>query len=170
VLDCVRQVAEAAGVEERAASLVGALEARLDAVRAAVSGLERPRVFALEWSDPPFNGGHWVSEMIETAGGRPVLGNAGTPSVRVAWDDIARAEPDAVVFMPCGYGLEEAADEARRTLLGRAELAGALYVVHANAYFSRPGPRLVDGVEVLAAALHPGAVPAPPQGAFLRLR
>jgi iron complex transport system substrate-binding protein len=170
VLDGVRQVAKAAGVERRANGVVASLERRLQAVGAAVAGLERPRVFALEWSDPPFNGGHWVPEMVEVAGGSAVLASPGTPSVRVPWEDIARAAPEVVVFMPCGYDLPAAEDEARRTLLGRAGLTGALIAVHANAYFSRPGPRLVDGVEVLAAALHPGAVPAPPDGRFTRLR
>ena len=170
VLDSVRQVAKAAGVEERAEEVVASLAQRVEAVRAAVAGRARRRVFALEWSDPPFNGGHWVPEMIEVAGGTPVLGNPGTPSARVAWEDIARAAPDVTVFMPCGYELEAAVDEARRTLIDRAELGGELVVVHANAYFSRPGPRLVDGVEVLAAVLHPGAVPAPPDGRFARVR
>ena len=170
VLDCVHQVAAAAGVGERADAIVASLERRLDAVRAAVAGLPRPRVFALEWSDPPFNGGHWVPEMIDVAGGVPVLANAGAASARVPWEDIAAAEPDVVVFMPCGYDLPAAEAEARRSLLGRAELSGRLIAVHANAYFSRPGPRLVDGVEVLAAALHPGAVPAPPDGASTWLR
>jgi len=172
VLACLHQVATAAGVEDRASGLVAALEQRLAAVRADVAGLGRPRVFALEWGDPPFNGGHWVPEMIETAGGEPVLGSPGTPSVRVAWGDIARAAPDVVVFMPCGYGLDAAVDEARRTLVARPELAGAaeLVAVHANAYFSRPGPRLVDGVEVLAAVLHPGAVPVLHPDAFARVR
>ena len=170
VLDGLRQVAEAAGVGGRADEVVAGLERRLEAVRSAVAGLERPRVFALEWSDPPFNGGHWVPEMIEAAGGTPVLANAGASSVRVAWEDIVGAAPEVVVFMPCGYDLAAAVDEARRTLLGRAELPGGLVVVHADAYFSRPGPRLVDGVEALAAALHAGAVPEPPDGAFMRLR
>ena len=170
VLDGVRQVARAAGVEERATGIVAALEQRLRDVRAAVAGVPRPRVFALEWSDPPFNGGHWVPEMIDIAGGLPVLASPGTASVRVSWDEIGWAAPDVVVFMPCGYDLDAAADEARRTLLDRPEITGALVAVHADAYYSRPGPRLVDGVEVLAAALHPGTVPAPPAGTFARLR
>jgi iron complex transport system substrate-binding protein len=108
--------------------------------------------------------------MIEAAGGEPVLANAGMPSARVHWDEIGRAEPDVVVFMPCGYDLDGAVDEARRSLLSRPELRGGFVAVHANAYFSRPGPRLVDGVEILAAALHPDAVAAPAEGTFARLR
>jgi iron complex transport system substrate-binding protein len=108
--------------------------------------------------------------MIETAGGEAVLASVGTPSVRVTWDQIDSAAPDVVVFMPCGYDLEGAVAEAGR-LLDRDELSGAaFFAVDASAYFSRPGPRLVDGVEILASALHPDAVPAGPPDAVRRLR
>lgn len=171
VLDCVVQVGRATGTEERAAVLVDALRARVAAVERAVAGAPRPRTFALEWSDPPFNGGHWVPDMIRTAGGEPVLGCAGTPSVRVSWDQVAAVAPEAVVFMPCGYGLEEAVAEAP-AFLGRPELAAvpAVFAVDASSYFSRPGPRVVDGVELLAWALHPDACPAPPPGRVRRIR
>jgi iron complex transport system substrate-binding protein len=134
--------------------------------------LERPRVFALEWGDPPFNGGHWVPEMLQVAGAEAVLGCPGTPSVRVTWAQIAAVAPQVVVFMPCGYDLQAAVEEASRTLLGRPELAGveAIVAVDASAYCSRPGPRLVDGVEILAAALHPERLPPPPAGTAVRLR
>jgi iron complex transport system substrate-binding protein len=140
VLECVLQVGKAAGVEQRAHEVVAGLRERLAGVQAAVEGLERPRVFALEWGDPPFNGGHWVPEMLQVAGGEPVLGCPGTPSVRVTWAQIEAAAPQVVVFMPCGYGLQAAADEARRTLLARPELAGveAIVAVDASAYCSRP--------------------------------
>jgi iron complex transport system substrate-binding protein len=172
VLDCVLQVGKVAGVEQRAEEVVGGLRRRLASVRAAVDGLDRPRVFALEWGDPPFNGGHWIPEMIEIAGAEALLACPGTPSVRVTWEQIGAAQPEVVVFMPCGYGLEAAGDEARRALLQRPELAGAtaILAVDANACFSRPGPRLVDGVEILAAALHPGRLGPPPAGAAVRLR
>jgi iron complex transport system substrate-binding protein len=129
-------------------------------------------VFALEWGDPPFNGGHWIPEMIEIAGAEALLACPGTPSLRVTWEQIAAAQPQVVVFMPCGYGLEAAADEAKRTLLQRPELAGAtaILAVDANAYFSRSGPRLIDGVEILVAALHPGRLAPPPAGTAVRLR
>jgi iron complex transport system substrate-binding protein len=115
---------------------------------------------------PPFNSGHWIPEMLEIAGAEALLACPGTPSVRVTWEQIAAAQPRVVVFMPCGYGLEAAADEARRSLLQRPELAGAeaILAVDANAYFSRPGARLIDGVEILAAALHPGRLAPPPAG------
>ena len=171
VLDGVLQVGKAAGVQQRAHEVVAGLRERLAGIQAAVEGLERPRVFALEWGDPPFNGGHWVPEMLQVAGAEAVLACAGAPSVRVTWAQIAAAAPQVVVFMPCGYDLRAAVDEARRTLLARPELAGveAIVAVDASAYCSRPGPRLVDGVEILAAALHPGELPPPPAGTAVRL-
>jgi iron complex transport system substrate-binding protein len=171
VLDCVLQVGAATFAERAATELVESLEIRLRAVTAGVAGMERPRTFALEWSDPPFNAGHWVPEMIELAGGEAVLGNPGMPSMRVGWEEILGASPDVVVFMPCGYDLEAACAEAA-PLLERPELAGAkaFFAVDASAYFSRPGPRLLDGVEILASALHPAAVPASPPNAIRRLR
>jgi iron complex transport system substrate-binding protein len=150
---------------------VAELRRRVDAVRSAVAGLPRPRVFALEWGDPPFNGGHWVPEMIEAAGGDPVLAAPRSPSVRVSWEEIAGAQPDVVVFMPCGYNLDMAVREATATLLDRPELAGAsLLVADADSYFSRPGPRLVEGIEHLAEALHPGAVRAEGSHVVAQLR
>ncbi len=171
VLDCLVQVGTATGTASVAAELVDVLRGRLDAVADSVAGRDEPRTFALEWSDPPFNGGHWVPEMIDLAGGEAVLASRGTPSVRVTWEQIVSASPEVVVFMPCGYDLEAAALEAT-PLLGRAELAGveAFFAVDASSYFSRPGPRLVDGVEILASALHPGAVPESPPGTMRRLR
>jgi len=159
VLDCVRQVGDVTGTSRSARELVASLRDRLMGVEEAVAGRPRPKTFALEWSDPPFNGGHWIPDMIERAGGDPVLGCRGAPSVGVEWGRIGAAAPDVVVFMPCGYGLDDACQEARG-LLSRPELdsARAVFAVDANAYFSRPGPRLVDGVELLASALHPGTV------------
>jgi iron complex transport system substrate-binding protein len=171
VLDGVLQVGKAAGVEQRAHEVVAGLRERLAGVQGAVAGLQRPRVFALEWGDPPFNGGHWVPEMLQVAGSEPVLGCPGAPSVRVSWAQIEAAAPQVVVFMPCGYDLQAAAEEASRTLLARAELAGVetIVAVDASAHCSRPGPRLVDGVEILAATLHPGRLPPPPTGTAVRL-
>jgi iron complex transport system substrate-binding protein len=166
VLECVLQVGKAAGVQERAEEVVAGLWEQLASVQATVEGLERPRVFALEWGDPPFNGGHWVPEMLQVAGAEALLAGPGAPSVRVTWAQIAAAAPQVVVFMPCGYDLQAAAEEARRKLLARPELAGveAIVAVDASAFFSRPGPRLVDGVEILAAALHPERLPPATSG------
>jgi len=172
VLDGVLQVGKAAGVPERAEEVVAGLRERLARVQGMVEGLERPRVFALEWGDPPFCGGHWVPEMLQLAGSEPVLACPGAPSVRVTWAQIQAVAPQVVVFMPCGYDLRAAVEEARRILLARPELAGAeaIVAVDASAYCSRPGPRLVDGVEILAAMLHPGRLPPPPTGTAVRLQ
>ncbi len=175
VFDCIAQVGDATGATKRAGRLVESLRGRLeavgDAVGGAVGGGRRPRTFALEWSDPPFNGGHWVPGMIRQAGGEPVLASEGSDSVRLEWGDIAAAEPEVVVFMPCGYGIDAATEEGKG-LLERPELAsaGAVFAVDASAFFSRPGPRLVDGVELLAGALHPGSVAPPSRHAIQRLR
>jgi iron complex transport system substrate-binding protein len=171
VLQCVVAVGEATGIGGRAKLFVDSLRERLAAVSAAVEGLERPRTFALEWSDPPFNGGHWVPDMIDISGGLPVLSTHGVPSFRVGWDQIRDASSEVVVFMPCGYDTETASEEAA-TFAFRDELedVSALYAVDASAYFSRPGPRLVDGVELLASVLHPGSVPDAPAGRMRRIR
>ena len=170
VLACICAVGAATGREQRAKELVDELESRLAAVREAVSGLSRPRTFALEWSDPPFNGGHWIAQMIETAGGDPVLASPGAPSVRVTWEEIEASAPEVMVFMPCGYDVGKAASEAA-SLLERRELASvsAFFAVDASSYFSRPGPRLVDGVEILASVLHPGKVVPRVSDAVVRL-
>ena len=170
VLDCVLAVGDAVGRRARAEAVVESLAGRLAAVRAAVAGRPRPRVFALEWGDPPFNGGHWVPEMIEAAGGTCLLAQAGAPSVRLGWEAIAEADPDVVVFMPCGYDLAAAVAEGE-TLARRPEFAAlqAFYAADGSAYFSRPGPRLLDGVEALASVLHPGCGVAAPAGAIRRI-
>lgn len=170
VLDCVLLVGTVTGTESAAMALVDGLRERLRAVSDGVAERERPRTFALEWSDPPFNGGHWVPEMIELAGGEPVLASRGTPSVRVSWDQIVSASPQVVVFMPCGYDLDGAVVEAG-PLLDRPEISdAAFFAVDASSYFSRPGPRLVEGVEILASALHPETAPERPAGTVRRLR
>jgi iron complex transport system substrate-binding protein len=163
-------VGERTGTAPQARALAAELRARGDAVRRAVAGRRPPRVLALEWLDPPFVGGHWVPDMVAVAGGVDVLGTPGAPSRRVGWDEITRTRPEVVVVMPCGYDLAGAAAQAGE-LSGLAAVAGARIVaVDATSYFSRPGPRLATGVEILAAALHPDApVPVPPAGtvAFL---
>jgi len=155
VLACVLEVGAATGTDAAAAELVAGLRRRIETVRAAVAGRDRPRVLALEWGDPPFNAGHWVPEMITVAGGEPLLAEPGRPSVRLRWAAVKEAVPDVVVFMPCGYGLEAAVAEGR-VLMQRAELVGVpFFAADSSSFFSRPGPRLVDGLELLAEALHP---------------
>ena len=139
--------------------LLKGLRIRLAAVAEAVAGAERPRVAALEWMDPVYIGGHWVPEMIAAAGGHDALGIAGQKSRVVEWDDVAAAKPEVVVVMPCGLYCDEAAAQAREH--GdqlRALGADRVVAVDAASSFSRPGPRLVDGVELLAHVLHPDRV------------
>lgn len=171
VIDCVQDVADAVGVSDRGQDAVRQLRARLSSVRAVAAILPKIRTLTLEWSDPPFVGGHWVPEMVEAAGGIDVLGAAQQKSRTVPWTDIEEAAADVVVFMPCGYDFDSAVAEGR-TLLDRPELAAAsnVFAVDATAYFSRPGPRVVDGVELLAWALHPDEFPEPPGGQIRRLR
>ncbi len=163
------QVAEAAGVPERGAALVETLQKRWNALQETSLPVKplpvkplpvkplpvKPKVLVLEWSDPPFSAGHWVPEMVGAAGGVDVLGQPGMVSRRVLWAEILKTDPDLVLLAACGYGLEQntvfaeelyAHPEARQL---RAVKAGQVYAVDANAYFSRPGPRVVQGAELL---------------------
>jgi len=160
----------AAGAAEAGEALLAGTAGRLDRVRAAVDGAPRPRVLALEWLDPLFAGGHWVPQMIELAGGEDAQGLAGEKSRTFGWDEAAAARADIAVAMPCGYGAARAAAETR-PFLDRLARAGVerVVAVDASSYFSRPGPRLVDGVELLAHVLHPDRVPAPPPGRMVEL-
>jgi iron complex transport system substrate-binding protein len=170
VLADLPRLGEAAGAAERASALRNELESRLEAVRRRVAGAPRPRVLALEWLDPPFIGGHWVPEMIEIAGGRDVLGVAGAKSRTAAWDELAAANPDVVVAMPCGWDARQSRREAESHLAQvRALGAERIWAVDAAASFSRPGPRLVEGAELLAHLLHPDRVDAPAGVPFERV-
>jgi iron complex transport system substrate-binding protein len=162
----IRQVGAATGAAGRAELLVAGLEMRLDQVRRAVAGLERPGVLAVEWLDPPFVPGHWVPEMIELAGGCCLAGQAGRPSRQLSWSDLAGLDPDVLVVMPCGYPLERSRQEAEAhaqdlaRVASRALASGRAYVVDGSSYFNRSGPRVMDGIEILAALLHPDHMPA----------
>ena len=162
VLADLEPLAAAAGERGAGIELRTSLEARLDRVRKAVDDRRRTRVASLEWLDPPYVAGHWVPEMVEAAGGLEVVGAAGTRSRLAGWEEIAASRPEVVVVMPCGLDARAAAAEAERH---RDELAalGAerVIAVDAAASFSRPGPRLVDGVELLAHLLHPDAIGEP---------
>lgn len=156
----IRRVGALTGRETEAEALLRGLQDRLEAVRSKVSGRPRPRVLALEWLDPPFAGGHWVPEMIDLAGGVDVFGEPGGHSQRLAWERITEADPDVIVAMPCGFD-EAGAQGQIGTIAGhpswrslRAVREGRVFPVDANGCFSRPGPRLVDGIERLAAILH----------------
>jgi iron complex transport system substrate-binding protein len=162
VLDDLVRLADATDAVDRGERLRAELRQRLDSVRGAVEGAPRPRVATLEWLAPPYAGGHWVPEMVELAGGRSVAGEPGRDSRTVTWDELGAAGPDVVVAMPCGLYAEEAAEQA---LACREEIeglgVGAVYAVDAASSFSRPGPRLTEGVELLGHLLHPDRVPAP---------
>jgi iron complex transport system substrate-binding protein len=162
VLADVTLLGEAAGVGERAHELRGELEGRLESVRAAVAGAERPRVVALEWLDPPFVGGHWMPAMVEIAGGVDVAGPAEAKSPEVAWEELAKLRPDVVVVMPCGWYAEQSTAQALEHSEWIESLgADRVFAVDAASTYSRPGPRLVDGVELLAHLVHPDRVDAP---------
>jgi len=155
VLASIETLGRATGHEAEAEALVADQGRRLDAVRARVAGRPRPRVMLLEWTDPPFAPGHWVPEMISAAGGEPVLGSPGEKSVRVTWEAITSAAPEVFVVAPCGYDLAGATALAEHLVgSGRLPAGVPVHPVDANAAWARPGTRLVDGVEELAALLH----------------
>lgn len=144
------------GHDEAARVLVAAQRARLDVVRERVAARARPRVMVLEWTDPPFAPGHWIPEMITLAGGLPVLGTPGEKSVRVSWDQVHAARPDAIIVAPCGFDRDGSAALADELVASGVLPPGVpVYAVDANASWARPGTRLVDGVEELAEILHP---------------
>jgi iron complex transport system substrate-binding protein len=171
VIACIGRVGAAVGREVVADELMVRLRERVARVRTAIEGRPTVRALALEWSDPPFNAGHWVPDMIEAAGGDAVLARTGERSRRLDWSEVASAAADVVLFMPCGYALEAAVREGR-PLAERSELAGAgeVWALAGDAYFSRPGPRVVDGVEILASILHSDAGVSGPIDGAVRLR
>ena len=162
--------------EDRGKEIAEAMRTRIAKVKDTAKRVLSLSVFCLEWSDPPFSAGHWMPEMVEAVGAAPVLAEKGEPSREVAWHEVRSAGPELVVFMPCGYYLEEAEEEAR-SFRDHPEFAdtpaarnGNLFAVDATSYFSRPGPRIVDGLEILAWAAHPEDYPEPPPGTITRLR
>ncbi len=156
ILGDARTLAQATDARDAAAELVHDAAARIDRVKIATRRVRRPRVAALEWLDPPFVAGHWTPQLIDYAGGEDVLGFPGENSEQRSWDQVAAAQPDIVIVMPCGFDAEIAHREAE---MHRDELAsvgaGEVVAVDAASYFSRPGPRIVDGLELLAQIIHP---------------
>jgi iron complex transport system substrate-binding protein len=170
VLADVRRLGEAAGAVDAADRFLEEAADRLDTVQDAVETADPLRVAALEWLDPVFIGGHWVPQMIELAGGEDVLGFAGEKSRTADWAEVAATRPEVVVSMPCGYYAEQAAKETMEHAERLARLnAGLVVAVDAAAYFSRPGPRLIDGVELLGYLFHPDRVEAPPDRRSIEL-
>jgi iron complex transport system substrate-binding protein len=163
----VRTLARATGRREWGLELVARAAARIDRVKLAVRNRPRPRVAAIEWLDPVFVAGHWTPQLIELAGGEDLFGLPGEPSQTVTWEELAAASPEIVVVMPCGYDAARAHTEALAYAPQLAALgAQRVLAVDASAYFSRPGPRLVDGLELLAHILHPEQVPRSPARAL----
>jgi len=156
VLDTILLVGELSGRGPDARKIVQELQARLDRVRKRVDGFKRPRVYSMEWLDPPFSAGHWVPEMVDIAGGKEVLGKAGAKSDRITVERILQAAPEIIVLMPCGFSLERTVREYQRTTF-LPGWNGRVYAVDGSSYFNRPGPRLIDGVEILAEIFHPNA-------------
>lgn len=167
VLDTILAVGVRAGVPERSEALVTGLRARLEAVAAAVASRQRPRVAVVEWVDPPFTAGHWVPDLVGSAGGNPVAARPGARSVQTTWQELTDAAPDVVLVTPCGFHLDGAAQQAE-TVAPRFPGA-AVWAIDADGLVVRPGPRLVDGIEAIAAILHPDAVPEPPAGTVARV-
>src|SRR3989442_1259452 len=145
-------------------AIVASLRARIERVRCRAQGLPAPRVACLEWLDPIYAAGHWVPEMVEIAGGRDILGTSRDPSFVIAWEQIITADPEVVVVMPCGFDVPRTRRELHVLTERpgwndlRAVRNGCVYLTDASAYFNRPGPRIVDGLEILAKILHPEAL------------
>lgn len=153
IFQSIHDIGGAAGVAERADGLVAEMQRRIDAVRGRVVGRPRPRVLALEWLDPPYVPGHWVPELVALAGGELLAGTARRPSYRMEWSELREFEPDIVLIMPCGFSLEETRREAARYNGEIEGLGGRVHLLDASAYFSRSGPRVVDGLEILEQAM-----------------
>ncbi|TMF99274.1 MAG: cobalamin-binding protein [Chloroflexi bacterium] len=169
VFENIRVVGRLAGRSAIAERVCDSLRRRVAAVEQRVAGRPRRRVVCLEWVDPPFNCGHWTPELVTIAGGDERLGVARRPAHAIDWQQVIDADPEVVVVMACGFSLERSLREVE-TAGGRFEaLRAQIWVVDGNAFFSRPGPRLVDSVEIMAGILHPGAVDAPHPSAARRL-
>jgi iron complex transport system substrate-binding protein len=155
----IRLLGARLGVDERGGAVVAAMEAKIAATRAAVNGLARRPVFVAEWLEPPFAAGHWLPEMVEAAGGVDVLGRPGEPSFATSWEVVRRLEPELVVLAPCGFDVERTSTAASEVDV--SDLGCPVVAVDANANYSRPAPRVADGVSQLAHLLHPERVPDP---------
>lgn len=166
IFDNVRLVADAVGVPERGEAAVAGLQARVEDVRArAATARHRPRCYLMEWVDPPFCAGHWNPELVQLAGGEEIFGRVGERSARVAWDEVLQAQPEVLVLALCGWSVERARQELQllQSYAGWDTLPavrrGEVYATDGSAYFSRPGPRIVDSLELLAGILHPDLFP-----------
>ena len=170
VFQNIVSVGRLVGRQDAAQEICDRLRRRIATVGQRVRGRPRPRVVCLEWVDPPYNCGHWTPELVTIAGGEERLGVTGQPAHPVDWERVRRVEPEVVVVMACGFSLERSLREVELAGPRFEGLAAELWVVDGNAFFSRPGPRLVDSVEIMAGILHPGAVDPPAATAARQLR
>lgn len=161
IFDNIRYVAELCGANEAGERLVADLENRLERIRKRTTRLKRRRVFMLEWLEPPFSPGHWVPQQVDIAGGTPLLGEAGKKSVTTTYEAIAESDPETMVMIPCGYYKEDILRQLPQTVFPEswksitAVFDGNIWALDATSFFSRPGPRVVEGTEILAKILHP---------------
>jgi iron complex transport system substrate-binding protein len=168
VLDSILSVGRRTGTQTRAERLVGELRQRLAAVSADVAGQPRRRVAVVEWIDPPFTAGHWIPDMVTAAGGLGVAARPGARSVGTSWAEVADEHPEVVIVAPCGFHLDGALDQARAVA---DQLPGVqVWAIDGDGIVTRPGPRVVNGVEAISWILHPDVRPAPPAGAVARFR
>jgi iron complex transport system substrate-binding protein len=166
IFDDICRVADACDVRERADTLIRNLSERVENIRERATRVsDRPRCFLMEWVDPPFCSGHWGPELVDIAGGQDLLGRKHQPSAQIEWQQVLDARPEIIVLALCGYGIDRARRdyELLRQFPGFGSIpatdSGQVYVVNASAYFARPGPRIVDSLEILAGILHPAGFP-----------
>ena len=175
ILETFLEVGRGTGTDARAKELVESLRERIEDVKRRAARLPTIRTLCLEWLEPPFVGGHWIPEMVALAAGENLLNEPEQRSRQVTWRRVTDASPEVVLFMPCGYYLEEAEDEAPRIYAvpefreTTAYASGTVFATDASSHFSRPGPRIVDGLEIMAWAIHPDAFPEPPEGTITRV-
>ena len=178
VLESIITVGEATGRAEVARELVTNLRSRIGSIKTITEReRDKPRVFCLEWLDPPFVAGHWVPDMVEIAGGVNGLRNKGEASVKVEWEEVIEFAPHYIFVMPCGFNIDKTLNEIDSVTSNSiwhqtpASQKGNVYLVDANSYFSRPGPRIVEGIEIIARSIHPDSVKTElPPGSVLNLR
>lgn len=158
----IRELGKVVGLSDKSEAFIAGRRKRLEKIAAQTKNItHRPRVFCMEWADPVYCAGHWVPEMVEIAGGVDELARKGTDSVRIAWDDVLKYAPEILILSPCGFNLEKALEQISHleSQPGWTELPavrnGRVYAVDANSYFARPGPRVVEGTELLAHLIHP---------------
>jgi iron complex transport system substrate-binding protein len=177
IFDNLREIGQATGSLEKAEELIASSRSILDHIAEVARGASsRPRIFCMEWLDPVYCSGHWVPEMVRIAGGADHLGHEGSDSVRVAWEDVLAWAPEVLIIMPCGFHLDQVVELTPKlpAMAGWRELPavqqGKVYAVDASSYFARPGPRVVEGTELLAHIIHPEMFPwSGPADAYRRL-